>query len=100
MHTTGADERRKLLNTLQDTAKSTDCQVKIPRVVGWYNPRSELVAVQCPFCGEDHRHGNALGRRVSHCETGPRREYHIAIIIRKRTQAETRPRKWRYDVIE
>lgn len=85
----------------ESTTKFYNGQVNnCPRVTGWLHTRQDLVVVNCPYCHEEHRHGVALGARVSHCEQGPRQEYFISIIARKRTKAEQRPRKWRYDVIE
>lgn len=83
-----------------NTKTLNNCQSKIPRVFGFYDPRTDRIDVVCPFCSTPeklitHRHGPGLGWRNSHCGGGV---YLVAVIYKPRPdRARKRPRRLRLD---
>lgn len=82
---------------LDNTETLNNRQSEIPAVVGFYDPRRRRVFVTCPFCGQEHIHGDESGPRLSHCTDRARAQYEITTIIRPKIKIQRQ--RWNYNAI-
>lgn len=84
----------------EDTKTLNTCQAEIPAVIGYRRPGDNLIAIRCPFCSTAgnpviHHHGATLGPRVSHCDSSPRGQYDVTLILEiGRPKARPAPPIW------